>query len=515
MDFCGALEAMPSLRENEMASEMLIRARRYEEEKRREVRPELPVYHLTGGNGWINDPNGFAPYRGEIHLFFQYYPYDVRWGPMHWGHAKTKDFCRWEFLPAALAPDEAYDGAGCFSGGAVQMPDGRHLLLYTGVKKEPLEDGSTAVFQTQCIAFGDGREYVKFSDNPVIGEDLLPEGGSKRDFRDPKIWMENGLYYAVAANRNKDGRGEILIYQSEDALNWVLLGVLLSCTEEGGPMWECPDLFSLNGKDVLMHSALAMRPAVPEFHPGNGTACHIGHLDRKDWHFTEETLQTVDYGLDFYAPQTLLTPDGRRILIAWMQNWDSSAFTPDNLHFFGQMTFPRELNINNNRLWQWPVREIEAYRRNHICLRELSVREEKSFPEIHGRVLDLSLQIRPKKEKYQRFTIKIACGDGLFTGISCYPEKGTIRIDRTQSGFPHDIAHVREFPVSYRDGEINLRLLLDRYSFEIFVNGGEQSASSTLYTPLTAESILFSADREVFLTVEKYDLKGTVNKEAI
>ena len=497
-----------------MPGELLLKARRYEEEKRREAKSELPVYHLTGGSGWINDPNGFAPFRGEVHLFFQYYPYDVCWGPMHWGHAKTKDFCRWELLPAALAPDQDYDGAGCFSGGAVEMPDGRHLLLYTGVKKEPREDGSTAIFQTQCVAFGDGRDYEKVSGNPVIGADLLPEGGSTRDFRDPKIWIENGFYYAVAANRNKEGRGEILLYQSDDGLNWKLIGVPLSCTEEGGPMWECPDLFSLDGKDVLLHSALAMRPAIPEFHPGNGTACHIGHLDREDWHFTEEALQTVDYGLDFYAPQTLLAPDGRRILIAWMQNWDSSAFTPENLHFFGQMTFPRELHVKNNRLWQWPVREIEECRSNPVCLRDKSVREEKSFPEIHGRVLDLSLQIRPGKEQYQRFTVKIACGEGFFTEISCFPDKGTIRIDRTQSGFPHDIAHVREFPVSFRSGAIDLRLLLDKYSFEIFVNGGEQSASSTLYTPLTAEAIFFSAEREVFLTAEAYDLIVPENKEA-
>ena len=498
-----------------MPSELLQKARRYEEQARRETEKELPFFHLTGGIGWINDPNGFAPFQGEVHLFFQYYPYDVCWGPMHWGHAKTKDFIHWELLPAALAPDKEYDKDGCFSGGAVEMPDGRHLLIYTGVKKIPCEDGSTAINQTQCIAFGDGREYEKTSDNPVIGADLLPEGGSTSDFRDPKVWMENGSYYAVAANRNREGRGEILLYQSENALNWKLIGVPLSCTEEGGPMWECPDLFTLDGKAVLLHSALEMRPSAPEFHPGNGTACHIGQLDRETWCFTEEALQTVDYGLDFYAPQTLLTPDGRRILIAWMQNWDSSRFTPDNLHFFGQMTFPRELHIRNNRLWQWPVREIESCRCNPVILKDLSVKEEKSFPEIHGRVLDLSLEVRPGKEEiYQRFTVKIACGEGFYTEISCFPEKGTIRIDRTQSGFPHDIAHIREFPVTFRNGGISLRLLLDRYSFELFANGGEQAASSTLYTPIRAEEILFSAEGEVNLTIEQYEIKTTESGEA-
>ena len=107
---------MPCLQEDRMTEQMLSKARRYEEKKRRGAESSLPVYHLTGGAGWINDPNGFAFYQGEVHLFFQYYPYDVCWGPMHWGHAKTRDFFHWELLPAALAPDREYDRDGCFSG---------------------------------------------------------------------------------------------------------------------------------------------------------------------------------------------------------------------------------------------------------------------------------------------------------------------------------------------------------------------------------------------------------------
>ena len=103
---------------------------------------EQPRFHVTGGIGWINDPNGFSRYQGEYHLFYQYYPYDVKWGPMHWGHVKTRDFVRWERLPAALAPDMPYDKDGCFSGGAIELPDGRHLLIYTGVRNVRRANGS-------------------------------------------------------------------------------------------------------------------------------------------------------------------------------------------------------------------------------------------------------------------------------------------------------------------------------------------------------------------------------------
>ena len=505
---------MPCLQEDRMTEQMLSKARRYEEEKRREAESSLPVYHLTGGAGWINDPNGFAFYQGEVHLFFQYYPYDVCWGPMHWGHAKTRDFFHWELLPAALAPDREYDRDGCFSGGAVEMPDGKHLLLYTGVRKEDRDDGGTDVFQTQCVAIGDGINYEKIPSNPVIGADLLPEGGSIGDFRDPKIWREADTYYAVAANRNRSGRGQILLFRSADGLHWELWGVPLSCTEEEGPMWECPDLFPLDGKYVLLHSALGMRPSGFEFHPGNGTACHIGHFDRDHCRFSDESVHSIDYGLDFYATQTLQTSDNRRIMIAWMQNWDSSKYPPDGLPFFGQMTFPRELHVRNNRLCQWPVREIEAFRSNPVFAENLTIREEQSITGVRGRVLDLTLDINPGKgEPYRCFTMKLACGGGFYTEISCYPEKGTMRIDRTRCGFPRDIAHVREFPVSFRDGALSFRLLLDKYSFEVFVNGGEQAASSTLYAPFSAEEILFSADREVFLSVEKYDLTDSKGEE--
>ena len=117
-----------------MISKMLQKARDFEKKYLPYTQPDQPRFHVTGGIGWINDPNGFAPYKGEYHLFFQYYPYDTKWGPMHWGHVKTRDFIHWARLPAALAPDTEYDRNGCFSGGAVELPDGRHLLMYTGVR---------------------------------------------------------------------------------------------------------------------------------------------------------------------------------------------------------------------------------------------------------------------------------------------------------------------------------------------------------------------------------------------
>ena len=117
-----------------MTSQTLREARKYEEAAEKIIKKEdRPDFHLSVRTGWLNDPNGFSYYKGEYHLFYQYYPYEAKWGSMHWGHAVSKDLLHWEYLPAALAPDEAYDKDGCFSGSAVVLPDGRHLLMYTCV----------------------------------------------------------------------------------------------------------------------------------------------------------------------------------------------------------------------------------------------------------------------------------------------------------------------------------------------------------------------------------------------
>ena len=116
----------------------LICARDYEKAHLADIgREERPAYHVSPAMVWMNDPNGFSYYKGKYHIFYQYYPYDTKWGPMHWGHYTTTDFVRWEFLPAALAPDETYE-SGCYSGSAVETEDGRHLIMYTAHLEQEL-----------------------------------------------------------------------------------------------------------------------------------------------------------------------------------------------------------------------------------------------------------------------------------------------------------------------------------------------------------------------------------------
>ena len=491
-----------------MPSKALLKARKFEKKYLPFTKEEQPWFHVTGGIGWINDPNGFSPYKGEYHLFFQYYPYDTKWGPMHWGHVKTKDFIKWERLPCAMAPDTEYDRDGCFSGGAVEMADGRHLLIYTGVSTKRNQNGKIEAFQTQCIAIGDGVDYEKYELNPVIGADLIPEKGSVHDFRDPKIWREGDTYYVVVGNRGEDGSGNILMYESDDAINWKYDGIVSSSHNQYGRMWECPDFFELDGKDVLFTSPQEMTAIGLEFHPGNANVCIIGKFDRNTHHLNRESVQAVDYGLDFYAMQTLQTYDGRRVMIGWMQNWETSSSKNEDLQFCGMMTIPRELSIRNGRLCQNPVREIEQYRGLKIDYYNVHISNETSLYGINGNCIDMTVTIKPGNEDhmYKWFRIYLGKDGEHYTFVRYRPDISTIKVDRTRCGFPHDIVNIREFPVRLIDGNLKIRFIIDRYSMEMFVNDGEQAASFILYTPINAEAISFYCEGSSVIDIEKYDL---------
>lgn len=493
-----------------MTSQTLRDARRYEETVGQTILQEQrPAFHLSSRTGWMNDPNGFSYYKGEYHLFYQYHPYNSHWGPMHWGHAVTKDFLHWSYLPAALAPDHLYDKDGCFSGSAIELPDGRHLLMYTGVTREPQPDGSINEVQKQCLAIGDGVNYTKYSGNPVLSEKDIPIGGSRNDFRDPKVWKEaDGTYCCVVGNCTSDKSGMILLYSSPDGIHWEYKRILAANNNRFGKMWECPDFFELDHKQVLLVSPQDMLPKDFEYHNGNGTLCLIGSYDEKTGDFQEEYDQAIDYGIDFYAPQTILTPDGRRVMIGWMQNWDTcSQHSPDR-PWFGQMSLPRELSVKNGRLIQKPVRELESMHANKVEYQNVSFTGSMRLDGIYGRRVDMEIVLRPGEEQnpLHKFSIYFAQNEQYGTSLSFRPRESVLKIDRKFSGSRRAVIHQRRCLIKSKRKELKLRMILDRFSAEVFVNDGEYVMSTTLYTDQSADGISFFADGAVSMDVVKYDL---------
>lgn len=490
-----------------MISEILQKARDYEEKYGTYISgEERPAFHLSPRIGWMNDPNGFSVYRGLYHIFYQYHPYSTQWGPMHWGHAVSKDLLHWDYLPAAIAPDTEYDCDGCFSGSAVEMPDGRQLLMYTGVKRVQGEDGRMHDLQTQCIALGDGLNYEKYQGNPVLTGSDVPKGFSENDFRDPKVFLNpDGSLGCVVGNRTDDGSGAILLYRSEDGRSWKYEAMLDRSYNEFGRMWECPDLFRLEGTDIILTSPQDMCALGLEFHSGNCTMALMGTLE--DGKFLRDNVQAIDYGLDFYAPQTLLTPDGRRVMIAWMQNWDTTAGCPDGAKWFGQMTTPRELTIRNGRMIQNPIRELDDLHGRRVSYKNIPVHEEVSLTGVYGRVLDMTVTVRPGDDQgFEMFRIKFAKGSHHYSALTYRTSTSTLRLSRTHAGFNRDFVHERKCMVANHGGEIKLRIILDRFSAEVFVNDGEQAMTTTFYTPQSADGISFECSGQALVTVEKYDI---------
>lgn len=486
-----------------MNSSLLEKARNYEKENIKTVPAEQrPVFHLSAPIGWINDPNGFSEYKKEIHLFYQYYPYETKWGPMHWGHAKSVDFIDWKYMPAAMAPDKQYDSFGVFSGSALEDGE-KHILMYTGVEEIVLTDGRKEVRQNQCIAIGDGNDYEKLEANPVIKAELLPEGSSLIDFRDPKVWKEEDTYYAAVGSRHQDGSGQIALFSSQDLKVWKFCSILDRCKNRYGKMWECPDFFGLDEKHILIVSPQDMLAEGLEFHAGNGVMFLYGTYDKADTSFRREGVQSIDYGFDFYAPQTMQTTDGRRVMIAWMKSWDSDL-KPEKFKWGSMMTIPRELEYRNGKILQNPVRELEKYYQNKVEYHSVPIQEETQLEGIQGRNIDMTVEI--ESEDYNKFQIDFAKNDRFYSRLSYNKTEQVLTFDRTQAGHCRDVVNTRNVYVKKNGGRIKLRLLIDKYSVEVFVNDGEQAITSLIYTDQAANGISFWSDERTYISVTKYEI---------
>ncbi|MCM8711217.1 glycoside hydrolase family 32 protein [Clostridium sp. SYSU_GA19001] len=491
----------------------LSKARDYVLQNKDKVNNEYRLnYHVMAEIGWINDPNGFVYYNGEYHLFYQYYPYDSAWGPMHWGHVKSKDLVKWECLPVALAPDMYYDADGCFSGSAIEK-DGKLYLMYTG-HTNPDVDNPENIRQIQNIAVSeDGIEFKKVKHNPVISTRDLPENALPQDFRDPKVFKRGEEYYVVIGSRHQEGDGQLLLYKSKDLLNWAYVGVLARSENNIGKMWECPDLFQMGEHDVLVISPQFLERDGDKYCNLYSSVYILGNCDFKNCKFDFNTIDEIDSGFDFYAPQTLVDNKGRRILIAWMQMWERNVPTHDKGHkWAGAMTLPRELKIFKGKLYQYPVEEMKNYRANHVSYKAVIVKGTLALEKIEGQSIELELEIDSLKAN--KFGLKVLKDEENQTVMYYDRQEGKFIFDRSNSGEilrgseSEDIKDVRRVKVSLLENKLKLRIFIDRISVEVFIQEGERVITSTVYPKSTAKAIEFFSDEKILIkTLNKWDIR--------
>lgn len=304
-------------------------------EKRMDYRPK---YHMTAKEGWINDPCGI--YRDERkvwHLFYQFHPGTEPDGTGTWGHQISRDLLCWEERQPVLQPEFDYEKDGCWTGTALRF-HGKILLYYSGNAEGRIPQ------QAVCLAESrDGIRFEKFGKNPLIAE-ITPEGHT--EMRDPKVFLRNGKCYIVqGACRN--GRAEVLLYESEDGYHWNYRGIFWTGNSFCGNMAECPGFFTLDETDYLILSCV-----------GSGEHKNIAVSGRADWEkgtFVQKSLQELDLGSSFYAAQAAEIAPNEVFLIAWMSAWGKNH--PEGEEgWAGMMTLPRQLyHKSGGRLCQKPV----------------------------------------------------------------------------------------------------------------------------------------------------------------
>lgn len=435
-----------------------------------------PRINFAAPTGWINDPNGFCIYNDEFHLFYQHYPYGSVHRTMHWGHAKSKDGLDWEHLDVALAPDQNYDKNGVFSGSAIEKDD-KLYLMYTGHSLD--REGN--IKETQNIAISDdGIHFEKYGGNPVIGTDDIPEGSSISDFRDPKVFERNGKYYAVIGSKTNQDKGQVLLYESSNLLNWAFRSVIFSYNEYLGDMVECPDLIFMDDMDVFLLSAMNyVDRETGTFYP------HIswlieGNVNWETYTYHMNSIRIMDGGFDYYAPQTTADPNkaNEYIAIAWHQAWNRTLPSHDRGHnWSGQMTLPRKLKTVSGKIVQTPYHRIF---KNISKLREIENQDISKNIEIS--LEENVITFEQKSDERVNITFfndkneSVDISFNAIKGLLVFSRENTISIVN-ENKVPFDKTNY-EIPVQPDGWQITI--FLDVSSIQIFVNN-EYTFSSTYY----------------------------------
>ncbi|MFV3010930.1 glycoside hydrolase family 32 protein [Clostridium botulinum] len=432
-------------------------------------------YHLMPPVGFMNDPNGFIQFNGEYHLFYQFNPFFPEYKQTCWGHYKSEDLVSWTSLPIALCPNDWYDKNGCYSGSAINKK-GEFILIYTGNVKNCKGNRETY----QCLATSkDGINFAKIPNNPVINK---PEEYTEH-FRDPKIWQKNNAFYTVIGAQTKEEKGCAVLFKSQNLINWEKVGEVATANTEAnkhlGYMWECPDLFNLNNKDVLIFSPQGVEPLGNLYNNIYQCGYFIGTLDYEKGVFDHNSFVELDRGFEFYAPQTMVDDKKRRILIAWMGLPDEINHPTVEKQWIHCMTIPRELFIKNNKLIQKPVEEMKKLREALVSYENILIYNELlDFKDIVGDSIEIYLEL--ENINASQFEIKLRCSeDGKEeTVIKVDFIKKEFELNREKSGLGSK--GIRKCKISTHNF-IKLNIFIDKSSIEIFINEGEEVFTARIY----------------------------------
>ena len=435
-----------------------------------------PQIHFSPKEKWINDPNGMVYYKGTYHLFFQYYPDSTIWGPMHWGHATSKDLIHWQQLPIALYPDSL---GYIFSGSAVidknntsgfgTLSKPAMVAIYTN--HDPVgEKAGKNNYQTESIAYSldEGKTWTKYAKNPVVANPGI------RDFRDPKVmWYEPEKKWIMTL-ATKD---RITFYSSPNLKDWKKESDFGKDFGAHGGVWECPDLFSLddNGKKVWV-LLVNLNPGGPN--KGSATQYFLGNFDGKNFKPFTTNTKWLDYGPDEYAGVTWSNTGNRKIFIGWMSNWMYANQVP-SINWRNAMTIPRELHIKHVGKEMYivsePVSEVAKIQSPAISSENFAATKSMDLSSLIKKDITVPCRINLSIAGLHDFSLILSNSSGEKTIIGYDKKMNQYFIDRTLSGktdFNNEFAAKHTAPRVSNNKNMDLSLLIDASSVELFADNG-------------------------------------------
>ncbi len=461
-----------------------------------------PQFHFSPQEKWLNDPNGMVFFKGEYHLFYQYHPSDTIWGPMHWGHAVSKDLIHWEHLPIALYPDEH----GAIFSGSVVVDRHNTTGLFKG------EPGLVAIFthhdtypesdrvrQRQSLAYSSdkGRTWEKYEGNPVLSDVSIT------DYRDPKVFwhVPTNKWIMILATGHS-----VTIYTSPNLIDWEFASQFGEKEGSHAGFWECPDLFQLPVDQDSANQKWVMIVSIGdtgEFIEGSRTQYFIGDFDGTTFvnDHDAKTVLWLDYGRDNYAGVSwsdIPEEDGRRIYIGWMSNWRYANQVPTK-EWRGVMTLPRELSLASSedgvRLIQKPVSEVSRLRKGGRFHHNVLIDQNNPVSiTLDHPLLEMNMEF--EKEDASKFELIIKHSDNEETTI-CYDiENEELIVDRTNSGehhFSSSFPVTQHAPLKMVDNRVKLQLFIDASSIEVFANEGEVAVTSLVFPSEGYKEILLTS----------------------
>lgn len=441
-----------------------------------------PQVHFSPAEHWTNDPNGMVFYKGTYHLFFQYYPDGTTWGPMHWGHAVSKDLVHWQQQPTALFPDSL---GYIFSGSAVVDSNntsgfgknGQIPLVAIFTHHDPGgEKQGRDNFQNESLAYSldEGKTWVKYAGNPVLRNPGI------RDFRDPKVrWYESEKKWIMTL-ATKD---RITFFSSPDLKAWKKESDFGEKIGAHGGVWECPDLFPLQlaGKTywVLL---VSINPGGPN--NGSATQYFIGQFDGHQFKDSGNTeTKWIDYGPDDYAGVTWSNTGNRILFLGWMSNWIYANQVP-TVKWRNAMTVPRVLGLkqvdNNIYLTSNPVDELKQ-------LRSAPVTDKSALT----RKLPAQYILKFNTDHTKNWCVELSNKTGEKLVLGYDKTANQYYIDRASSGkvsFNPEFAKKTFAPHLSNKQLSNVELIVDASSVEFFADNGLTVMSSVFFSTVPYDS---------------------------